>query len=284
MNDWVQLTVSVPVDRSDVVAGDLWAAGIGVGGIEERPGDTPTSVILVAGFDAGVLGAVLDALAGHDLEPAVERVAADEGLDGWRDFAVPHLVGRVALVPAWWDGPLDDADPAVGERVEIRLDAGRSFGHGGHVTTRLALDALQDLDLAGAGVLDVGTGSGVLAIAAAKLGAARVVAVDVAADAVDAARSNVTRNELTATVGVRLGSVEAAADVRVVEVVVANIEAPVLEALAPQVVRLLRPGDRVVLSGFLATQTDRVLAAYDDLQVQRRLDEGEWSALVLVNR
>jgi ribosomal protein L11 methyltransferase len=186
-------------------------------------------------------------------------------------------VGRVRVRPSWID-----AAPPPGS-VEVVLDPGMAFGTGSHPTTSLCLAALSDLLTArpGASVLDVGTGSGLLAIAARKLGAGRVAANDEDPVAVAVARENAERNgaalELT---GASLGGIAGAFDV-----VVANILANVLVALAPALAAKVAPGGVLLLSGILAGQEEEVRAA----QVRQGLAplpggdrrEGEWVLLAL---
>jgi ribosomal protein L11 methyltransferase len=176
---------------------------------------------------------------------------------------------------------VDAAAPAGA--AEIVLDPGMAFGTGTHPTTALCLAALSDLlaARAGAAVLDVGTGSGLLAIAAAKLGAARVVANDVDPVAVEVARENAARNgarvEITAAPA---GEIPGPFDV-----VVANILANTLVELAPALARRLAPGGVVLLAGILAPQEAEVRDAYvaEGLRPLAGGDrrEGEWVLLAL---
>jgi ribosomal protein L11 methyltransferase len=165
--------------------------------------------------------------------------------------------------------------------VEIVLDPGMAFGTGTHPTTSLCLAALSDLLAArpGASVLDVGTGSGLLAIAAAKLGAGRVAANDNDPVAIEVARENAERNgarlELT---GAAVGEIAGAFDL-----VVANILANTLVELAPDVAARVAPGGTVLLAGILVPQEDEVRAAYvaEGLRPALERRDGEWSLLTL---
>lgn len=274
MGSWVQVLVEVSAAEAELVADRLWSAG--VAGIEERPGPDG-GLVLVAGVDGAALTEVQAALGELGRAHEVVEVAADAGLDGWREFARAVTVGSLTIVPSWQDAPASSEADATGD--VIRLDAGRSFGHGAHVTTRLALDLLQRVIRPGCEVLDVGAGSGVLSVAAAKLGAARVVAVDVALEAIDASRHNVGLNELADVVEVRPGSVDPG--VGRFDVVVANIEAPILIELAEVIAGAVAPGGILVLSGFLEQQEGRVRASFAALQDRLRIEEDGWAALAL---
>jgi ribosomal protein L11 methyltransferase len=168
--------------------------------------------------------------------------------------------------------------------VEVVIDPGMAFGTGSHGTTALCLAALSDLlaGRPGATVLDVGTGSGLLAIAARKLGAARVAANDVDPKAVEVARENAAAN------GVELEIVEAPLPgiPGTFDVVVANILANTLVELAPELAAKLAPGGVLLLSGLLHPQEDEVRRAYVALGLAplpgRR--EGEWSLVALERR
>jgi ribosomal protein L11 methyltransferase len=173
-----------------------------------------------------------------------------------------------------------------------------AFGTGLHPTTRLSLVALED-SVAGRAVLDVGTGSGVLAIAAAKLGARSVLAVDADPIAVRVAGDNVAMNQVGSQVEVRHGSLpgtpvedmparfQVAEGLELLEVgcfdlVLVNILAPVIVAMAPALAARLRPGGRLIAAGLIEAQEAQVVAALtaQDLSIVERSQEGDWVALV----
>ena len=196
-------------------------------------------------------------------------------LDEWRAWAAPVRVGRrILLQPAW----LPRAGEPDGD-LTIVLDPGRSFGSGSHASTRLVLTVLEDVIAGGEQILDVGCGSGVLAIAACRLGAAAAVALDVDPVAVKTTQANAAANG----VGDRLAaSVEdLAAVAETFDVVVANIGVGVLRDVAPALVERLRPGGLLVLAGLLVDQVDEVLARCRGcVELERRAEDG-WSAPVL---
>lgn len=210
-----------------------------------------------------------------------EQWYADEDRDTrhpeqFRPFlAAPGLL----VTPAW-----QPRDPAPGQQV-LAIDPGLAFGSGYHASTRLALGLLRERTATAVPrrMLDVGTGTGILALAGAIWGAAEVVAVDVKADALAAARANAARNGLAARVRVRgdLPPIEEGA----FDLIVANITADVLQHLAGDFVSRLAAGGALVLSGMLADlQSDEVSAVYEALGCRRAASrvEGEWEALLFV--
>lgn len=193
-------------------------------------------------------------------------------LGRWREFYQPVRVGRRLLVkPVWMAG-----DPEK-DLLVILLDPGMAFGCGTHPTTTMCMGLLEDVITGGETVLDVGTGSGILAITAARLGAAAVVAVDSDPVAVRVVRENVAANGVEGIVAVREGNlldgIEAAADV-----VVANIVADVIIRLLPSAVPRLKKGGKFIASGVIAHRREEVAGALDaaGLRTIRILNEGEW--------
>jgi ribosomal protein L11 methyltransferase len=187
--------------------------------------------------------------------PRIESRAAVADTDWVRatqqQFPPTRISERLWIVPSWHTPPHPPA-------ISVRLDPGVAFGTGTHATTRLCLAWLDAHLESGARVLDYGCGSGILAIAAAKLGAALVVGTDIDPQALQASRSNAKRNDVDAA----FVSVESLADRDVFDVVAANILANPIVALAPAFARRLRRDGRVVLSGILDAQADAVIDAY----------------------
>jgi ribosomal protein L11 methyltransferase len=186
-------------------------------------------------------------------------------------------VDRIVVAPPW-DVPSPAGPPGAPLVIVIRPSMG--FGTAHHATTRLCLAELQQLDPRGCSVVDAGTGSGILAIAASLLGAAPVVALDDDPDALDAARDNLSLNA-RADVALLPTDVRTPPG-RTFDLVLANLTGALLTAAAPAVLGLARPGGRLVLSGLLAEEEDRVLAAYAACLVHNRRQEGEWLLLSLV--
>jgi ribosomal protein L11 methyltransferase len=172
---------------------------------------------------------------------------------------------------------------AEGDEVVIALDPGMAFGTGLHPTTRLCLIALEELAgrgrLAGARVLDVGAGSGILSIAAARLGARDVLAVDVDPIAVEATQANARRNQCSRLIRARLGTVPTGEPE--VDLVVANLIASLLVRLAPELSASVRPGGSWLASGIFRDREPEVRAAFDavGLATEDRWAEEDWVAL-----
>ena len=267
-----QVRVVVPAAESELAADALWHAGAVA--IEEQPGG------LVAGVNEGDdPGPLLTAVAGRWPAELVE-VDLDAALDAWRAHARAVMVGRRLVVrPPWVDPPAGEGDGRA--RVDVVIDPGRAFGHGAHPSTRLSLAALDDLVDGGERVLDVGCGSGVLAIAALALGAGSALAVDIDPAAVAACRTNAARNG----VGDRLTVVGDVARVPSIpyDLVVANMLLPDLITVMPLVATRLAGGGVAVASGVLAGQQAELVAACEAaglVVVGERADVG-WVALSL---
>jgi len=205
-------------------------------------------------------------------ELAVREVEDEDWLEAWKSTVTPIRVGRFLVRPTWSDVTAPDA-------ITIALDPGMAFGTGLHPTTQQCLEAVSYLDLEGLRVLDVGTGSGILAIAAAKRGAREVVGVDTDPLAVRAANENAVANGVS--VEGRLGS---AADVDgKFDVVLANLVGSVLVQIAPNLRARLRTSGSLVAAG-ITTQAERdVLSAFvaEGLGVVDRDERADWVRLVL---
>ncbi len=212
-------------------------------------------------------------------EPRFRLVPRQEWTEAWKkNFQVLHVGRRVVIKPSWLT-----YSPTPGEIV-VELDPGMAFGTGLHPSTRLCLRAMEDMLKSGMRALDLGTGSGILAIAAALMGASQVVALDVDELAVKAARANAHANCVADRVRIELGSVERLpCGTALFELMAVNIEARVILKLVNQsVLSHLKPGGWFIGAGILENQCDDVLAALADrglggLQVHQ---EGDWVALV----
>jgi len=179
-------------------------------------------------------------------------------------------VGNIVVAPPW-DVP---AGPVV-----IIIQPSMGFGTGHHATTRLCIDALQRLNIAGRTVLDVGTGSGVLAIAASLLGASRSVGIDDDADAITAAQENLQLNpQAEATL---LVADLRATDVGSADIVIANLTGGLLISAARALQDLVARGGSLVLSGLMAVEETDVIAAFPAWSVDYRSEEDEWLCVVI---
>lgn len=205
-------------------------------------------------------------------EPLVDRLEDDDWAESWKAHCHPFLVAPGLWVcPSWLAPP----DP---EAVTLLLDPGMAFGTGEHPTTALCLAWLTEQDLAGTTLVDYGTGSGILAMAALKLGAARAVGVDIDPQALRVALENLERNGLAGRFTACLP--EALPTDARADIVLANILANPLRELMPVLTGLLRPGGRLVLSGMLADQAEAVAAAYREaIEFDTRREQNGWILL-----
>ncbi len=216
-------------------------------------------------------------------EPTFRRVETADWTEAWKVHYRPVPIGRrLVVVPAWMDNPLP-------ERIPLLLDPGMAFGTGMHPTTQMCLAEVERLTRPGIRVLDVGCGSGILAIAALKLGAAMAVGVDTDAEAVRVAQENARRNGVAERFVVAQGSVaEVLAGVgpfTQAPLVLANILAGVLVTLLQEegLATLLTPEGHLVLSGILAHQAESVLAAAEEagLRLAHRRQIEDWVTLTV---
>ena len=193
-------------------------------------------------------------------------------------------IGGVIVAPPWDIPHTGRLKPvAFGTRVDkpivIVIQPSMGFGTAHHATTRLCLMALQQLELENTGVLDIGSGSGVLAIAASRLGAPRVVGIDDDANAIHAMTENLHLNR-GASVVVREGDFRSAS-LDPADVIVANLTGALLKEAASRIASLMLPGGRMILSGFTRDEETSVLGAYSGATVTSRTDEGEWVCVSL---
>ncbi|HEX9015357.1 MAG TPA: 50S ribosomal protein L11 methyltransferase [Chloroflexota bacterium] len=206
----------------------------------------------------------------------VNRLAEEDWAEAWKKFFFVQRVGeRIVIKPSW-----RDYEP-VGGDVVLELDPGMAFGTGLHPTTRMCLAACERLVQRGMRVLDLGTGSGILAIAAAKLGAASVRAVDVDPVAAQVAAKNVEMNGLSASIETGQGSIERAAP-EGYDLVLANIIASVIIELASRLEGATAPGGALVVSGIIADREQAVRDALEaaGMSIDETIAEGDWRTMV----
>ncbi|MGO4056281.1 50S ribosomal protein L11 methyltransferase [Vibrio cholerae] len=199
----------------------------------------------------------------------VEQVEDKDWEREWMDNFHPMQFGRrLWICPSWREVP----DP---QAVNVMLDPGLAFGTGTHPTTALCLEWLDNLDLTGKTVIDFGCGSGILAIAAIKLGAAKVIGIDIDPQALLASKDNAARNGVEDQIEVYLPKDQP--EGLVADVVVANILAGPLRELSPIIKGLLKHGGQLAMSGILDTQAESVAEFYrDDLELDPIAEKSEW--------
>ncbi len=215
--------------------------------------------------------------------PTFHTLMEQDWANAWKVHYQPFRIGqRLWIQPSW-----QPAEPVQPEDIVLTLDPGMAFGTGLHPTTQMCLQALEQLVTPGATVLDVGTGSGILAVAAARLGAAQVYAVDTDNLAVQAAGDNVALNKVASSVMVAAGSL---GDVprSTWNLVVVNILAPVIEAMLrqQQLMAYVAPGGRLILSGIIEEQAAGVAAAVTESggKIEQTYTTRDWVALIVQPR
>lgn len=284
----LRLALRVRREQAELVLAELLE--LAPGGVEEVDVDEQTIEYAVYG-SPGELPELpdLQAVAGGALVELTTTEIADDWADRWREFHRPLVLGdRLTVRPPW--------EPPAGTELDIVIDPGRAFGTGAHATTRLCLELLLQLspptgsiDTGGPWVVDLGCGSGVLAIAAAKLGWRRVLALDYDQLAVDATLENAVVNGVVGQIEVqRYDLRDGSRPWRLPGLVLANLLGPLLREWCRQMlaadagVRRKHPR-RIIASGLLVTEADGISEGFAELgyEERHRLTGGEWAALSL---
>jgi ribosomal protein L11 methyltransferase len=273
---------------------DRWGrGGAVVEQIADGDGETRIKTYLLAEDDNGLreIGVGLELLkrarpaAAHLVKPHIRFLAETDWAEAWKaSYDVLRVGRRLVIKPTWRDytsGP---------DELVIELDPGMAFGSGLHPTTRLCLEALEDHLYPGASVLDVGTGSGILAIAAARLGASHVLALDTDHVAVRVARENVLLNHVEPVVDVELGTIPIPGNRSVrrcdfvhpptADLILANILAETIIEFAPAWPTSLNPEGTLIASGIIAERGDAVMHSLiaNGLRVVSQQADGDWLA------
>ena len=291
---WWRLELPCPPELEDSLTWKLNGLGIHRVALQHRP-EAPEQRQLVAWLPAAdwpaaernQLPAALAPLAatfGLELAPLAWREQADEDWSlSWKQHWQPDPVGqRLLILPAWLELPPEHAD-----RLVIRMDPGSAFGTGSHPTTRLCLEAIEQLQiLPGARVADLGCGSGILGIAALLQGARSVAAADTDSLAVRATRDNAAVSGFSQQLQVELGSLERLAELldgRPADLLLCNILAPVIEALSPAFASVLAPDGLGLLSGLLVDQAPRLQAvlAEQGWRAELTAQQSQWGLMTL---
>jgi ribosomal protein L11 methyltransferase len=231
--------------------------------------------------------AAAEAIAASSPHEGLRTETVDIEDDDWARRTQADLpairVGRILVAPPW-DMPSPEAVAAASGTpapIVVEIEPSRGFGTGHHQSTRLCLVLLQSRPLDGRTVVDVGTGSGVLAIVAAKLGAAFVSAIDVDPDAVENARENIARNGVNRIVEAHVRDFTTA-DLTAADVVTANLTGTLLARHAEALSGLVRTGGSLIVAGFTVDEKPLVLDAFDaGFTVSESAEEDDWWALVL---
>ena len=288
-----RLTVSTSGETSDALTNFLWEQGA-LGVVEEESPSAPPHIDAFfpeTASSTGLLHAVsayrasLRAL-GIPVSPAEPEVTAlldGEWATAWQQAFPPIEVGaRIVIVPPWDARP----DDTTGARVQVIIEPGRAFGTGHHGSTEgcllLTEEALRAPGPFAPRVLDIGTGTGILAITAIKLGAPAVLAIDVDPDAITAARRNAERNGCADRVALTLTGPETVSGGEPFHLVLANLLSHTHLALLPQYTRLVAAGGLLVLGGILADEDQGVIDAFGAAGFEHatRLVIDGWSALL----
>ena len=210
-------------------------------------------------------------------EIKTEGMREEDWAEAWKKYYHPIRIGRVTVVPAWEEYP-----PEEGEKI-LRMDPGMAFGTGTHETTRLVMEMLSEEITGGERLLDVGTGSGILALCAAKLGARACYAYDIDPVAVRVAKENVAKDGAD---NVFCGQADLLVGINHDEpydFVVANIVADIILRLLPDLAPVMKTGGRAILSGIIGPRVEEIRAslAENGFTLCREACERDWYALLI---
>ena len=275
--DTIELTIPVDETRHDVLIARLEEYGFT--GFQEGDGALK-AYIGADDWSPGKSNYVKSWLQRQGVEGTVaeQRIAAQNWNAQWEQSIQPLTVGPFVVKPTWAAVP----DDAKGKHV-LAIDPKMSFGTGYHESTRLILRFLPDLISGGERVLDAGTGTGILSIAAVRLGAESVIAFDISAWAEENARENIALNDATERITVRQGTIDEAVPETDFDVILANIERDPLISLLPAFADKLADGGRIALAGL--TEDDeppmRSAIAEHGFVIERAARENEWWSVVL---
>ena len=269
MPDTLRLAAAAPREQRDALVARLAEAGF------TAFEDTPHAVVAYAAVGTVDRGATAEALRLAGASDAAETTLADQNWNAdWEATIQPTRVGNYVVAPTWADLPPDLAALTV-----LRVDPKMAFGTGYHESTRLALRLLEGRVPRGGRVLDVGAGTGVLALAALKTGAASAIGVDIDPWSVGNARENADLNGVADRFENRLGSIDEVPETGF-DLVVANILRSILVPMTPDLASRLAPGGTLVLAGILVAERSEMLAATEaaGLRLADEATENEWWA------
>lgn len=291
---WIQLKLNTTGTQAEAIGDALVESGAvsvtfqdthDVPVFEPLPGETrlwgDTDVIGLYDAETNMKQAVAileyNPLFGSNFVHKIEQLEDKDWEREWMDNFHPMRFGeRLWICPSWRDVPDENA-------VNVMLDPGLAFGTGTHPTTALCLQWLDSLDLEGKTIIDFGCGSGILAIAALKLGAAKAIGIDIDPQAIQASRDNAQRNQVSERLELYLSKDQP--DNLHADVVVANILAGPLRELAPIIGQLPKANGHLGLSGVLATQAKSVAQAYQSLfLIDPIAEKEEWCRITGIRK
>jgi ribosomal protein L11 methyltransferase len=272
------VTVRVRSEQLELAQLRLWE--LGATGLEERDQTTLVraadsgGAVVIAAFpdEVSAQHALREMQSGYEAE-ILYVPQADWATEWRRGFGAQRIGKRLLLHPSW-----KPAESKPGD-VVLTIDPENAFGSGDHETTRLVLQVLDERVDGGERVLDVGCGSGILSIAALRLGATSAIATDIEEDSVIVTARNAELNGVAPRV--RASTLPFAEVDGVFDIVLANIETRVLVQMPKDLQARLAPDGLLVLSGILTPERDELLAAYASMKLEQCLEEGEWCACVL---
>lgn len=305
--EWIEAVVHTTTEGSDLVSdllmrcgaigtqvqdrADIEAANRAVDAWElfdkDMAGRMPEDVLVIGWFskeEPGVREKLEEQVAALKAQTAdfnlgtlridLSSASNDDWAESWKQYYKPFRIGKHLIVKPTWE-PFNGRE----SDVVVELDPGMAFGTGTHETTNMCMALLEKYVEKGMRVMDVGTGSGILAIAAAKLGAQDVLAIDIDTDAVKVAKENIARNGVEAVVRAVQGNMVLGAAMDC-DLAVANIVAGAICVLAEPIKKYLRSGGFFLCSGIIREREQDVLTAFADsgYTVVERLTQGEWVA------
>lgn len=285
--DWIKLTVTTTNEASEAVINLLMENG--AGGVEID--DSDLSQVELATYFQAQAGLVellpeleqkIAQLREFGLDPGKGTVKLaelddDSWADVWKKYYHPvRLTRYLTIVPSW-----ESYTPETTDEKVIKLDPGRAFGTGTHPTTKLALQALETVVRGGEAMIDVGTGSGVLSIAAKYFGVAQIAAYDVDAEAVKAAEENLALNGMQDAITVGANDLLAGIKTKV-GLITANILAEIIVPLIPQAYECLKPGGIFITSGIIADKKDLIVSEIEakGFVIDQILNIKDWYSII----
>lgn len=287
--NWQAITVNTSDEAIEAVSAILMD-GAGAEGVQVNDQVTPVKITAYFEDNAAIrhiIQTIKTALAsleryGINASPAtldIAGISEKDWSDNWKAYYhATRITRHLTVVPAW-----ESFLPQQEHEYPIFLNPELSFGTGTHPTTKLMLQALETVVRGGETMLDIGTGSGVLSIAAKQLGVAQILATDVDDDAVQVARDNLLVNPIAQDVKVIVSDLMAGVDSAPVDLIVANILADVIELLIPQIWGYLKPGGYFMVSGIIESNAHHILNQLTDAgyQVIQHNQMGDWHSFIV---